>query len=320
MRSRFNYRSVTIQLPTFRHQVAFYDDADGFLEPALEHLRPGLDAGEPTLAALGPARTEQLRAALGAEAEAVAFVDIERVGRNPARLIPALRDFVDRHPPGRPLRGLGEPVWPGRCAAARDECERHEALLNPAFGAGKGADFSLLCLYDRATLDDEALEAAALTHPLRFAEGGARANPEWDGHEPEPFGGFLPSPPLGALELEFDRETLNAVRAAAGVEAGEAGLGADRTDDLVLAAGELATNSVIHGGGHGTATIWREPGALLLEVRDAGWLRQPLAGRVRPDPTTESGRGLWVANQLCDLLQLRSGPAGTHARLWMELR
>jgi anti-sigma regulatory factor (Ser/Thr protein kinase) len=310
---------VTVRTPTLTHQVAFYDDADGFLEPALGYLREGLEAGEPILVALGPGRTEQLRGALGAEANGIAFADVEGFGRNPARLLPAWQDFVDRHPPGRPLRGLGEPVWPGRSAAAIDECERHETLLNVGLAPRPRPSLAVLCLYDRATLDDEALEAAARSHPLTYDGGASRTNPEWDDHDPEPFAGSLPPPPLDARQLEFDRETLGALRAAAGVEAAEAGLNGDRGADFVLAAGELATNSVVHGGGRGVAMLWREPGALLLEVRDRGRLRQPLAGRVRPSPGCESGRGLWVANQLCDLLQIRSGPAGTRTRLWMEL-
>ena len=302
------------------HHVAFYRGADEFLDAALAYLRPGIEAGEPVLVALGPARTELLRDALGEEGAVVAFADIEDFGRNPARLIPAWQDFVDRHPPGRPLRGLGEPVWSARSPAARDECERHEALVNYAFGPETAPALSLLCLYDTAALDDDTLEAAALTHPFLFEAGEPGANPEWDDHEPEPFAGFLPPPPLAARQLEFDRETLNAVRSAAGVEAAEAGLDPARAADFVLAAGELAANSIIHGGGRGSAAIWREPGALLFEVRDEGLLCRPLAGRVRPDPTRERGRGLWVANQLCDLLQLRSGPGGTQARLGMELR
>ncbi len=308
---------MTVEEPTISHQVAFYEDADGFLATAVPYLRQGLETGEPTLVSLGPGRTELLRAELGGDAEAVAFADVQRFGLNPARLIPAWQDFVDRHPLGRPLRGLSEPVWPGRSAAAIGECERHEALLNVALGP---AALSVLCIYDGAALDDDTLEAATLNHPLLYAAGAAAPNPEWDDHLPEPFAGTLPPPPLDARQLRFDRETLNAVRAAAGVEAAEAGLEEGRAADFVLAASELAANSVIHGGGRGTASIWRQPDALLFDARDDGRIAQPLAGCRRPDPGRESGRGLWVANQLSDLLQIRSGPAGTQTRLWMELR
>jgi hypothetical protein len=36
-----------------------------------------------------------------------------------------------------------------------------------------------------------------------------------------------------------------------------------------------------------------------------------------PDPDPESGRGLWLVNQLCDLVQIRSGPSGTTIRVHM---
>ncbi|HSO96309.1 MAG TPA: hypothetical protein VLV81_09740 [Acidimicrobiia bacterium] len=36
----------------------------------------------------------------------------------------------------------------------------------------------------------------------------------------------------------------------------------------------------------------------------------PLVGRERPGTEQLSGRGLWVANQLCDLVQIRTLPTG----------
>ena len=37
--------------------------------------------------------------------------------------------------------------------------------------------------------------------------------------------------------------------------------------------------------------------------------------RLRPDISQEGGRGLWLANQLCDLVKIRSGERGTVVRL-----
>jgi hypothetical protein len=54
-------------------------------------------------------------------------------------------------------------------------------------------------------------------------------------------------------------------------------------------------------------------------VQDAGHIEVPLAGRVRPRPEQLTGRGLWLVNQLCDLVQISSGHAGTVARLHMNL-
>lgn len=305
--------------PTFRHEVAFYDDTEQFLAATVPFLLDGLEAGEPALVTVGPEKAEQLRGELGAGAVEVEFANIEEFGRNPARIIPVWQDFADRGVTlGGRFRGIGEPIWPGRCDAEIDECERHEALLNLAFGGGPA--WSLLCPYDSRTLDDDVLESALHSHPLITGPGGAAvASPGWDGDDPDPFAGALPPPPLDAPEFGFDGTTVPNLRAIVGVEAAEAGLPDHRTADLVLAAGELAANSVIHGGGTGTARVWREPGALVTEVHDAGRMEQPLVGRVRPQPTQAGGRGLWIANQVCDLVQIRSGRGGTRVRLQMNL-
>lgn len=309
---------MSVQEPTLNHQLTFYDDVGGFLASTMPFLREGLEANEPILIALGPRKTELLRGELGADAGRVAFADIEGFGLNPARIIPAWQDFIDRNALDEGgIRGLGEPIWAGRSPAAVDECERLESLLNLAFGSVPR--LALLCTYDRSSLDDDVLDAALLSHPQLSVGGVGGANLDWDDHMPEPFAGALPPPPLGVFELRFDRDTLRPLRTAVGLEAVEAGLSEQRAADFVLAGSELSTNSVLHGGGRGTAMIWREPESLVLEVRDGGQMTDPMAGRVRPEPTREHGRGLWVANQLCDLMQIRSSPGGTQARLRMNL-
>jgi hypothetical protein len=40
-----------------------------------------------------------------------------------------------------------------------------------------------------------------------------------------------------------------------------------------------------------------------------------LAGRHQPGDEAAKGRGLWMVNQLCDLVQLRSGRQGTQVRI-----
>ena len=54
---------------------------------------------------------------------------------------------------------------------------------------------------------------------------------------------------------------------------------------------------------------------LAAEVRDHGRIVDPLVGRQRPAPYELGGRGVWLANQLCDLVQVRSSAAGTVVRL-----
>jgi anti-sigma regulatory factor (Ser/Thr protein kinase) len=79
------------------------------------------------------------------------------------------------------------------------------------------------------------------------------------------------------------------------------------------------TNSVRYADGKGTLSIWREKGRMLFEVRDRGFLEDRLVGRRRPSPRWTRGRGLWLANQFCDLVQIRSAREGNVVRLHMSL-
>lgn len=303
----------------FHHEVSFYDGDDAYLETAIPFLRAGLEAGDATLVALGPEKTKLLRGALGFDAQELHFVEIEEVGRNPARLLHLWREFAAEQIPGTRLRGLGEPVWPGRDAAEIDECHRHEALLNQVFGAVGG--ISLLCPYDSRALPDQVLQEALRTHPNVAGRGGAGLpSPRWDDDGwPELLAGELGPRPADAAEFRFELKALHELRGFVARAAADAGLSDERAEDVILAASEIGANSIVHGGGKGTAHAWSEHGALCFESRDRGQITEPLVGRVRPSPTQPKGRGLWMANQLCDLVQIRSSAAGTAVRLRVEL-
>ena len=89
---------------------------------------------------------------------------------------------------------------------------------------------------------------------------------------------------------------------------------------MVVAVNEVATNSLVHGAGKGTLRVWRDASAFTCEVRDAGRFDSPLVDRQRPGPETAGPRGLWLANQLCDLVQIRTFATGTAVRLHMWLK
>ena len=57
---------------------------------------------------------------------------------------------------------------------------------------------------------------------------------------------------------------------------------------------------------------------MICEVSDRGRLDEPLAGRTRPELGQNGGWGLWLANQLCDLVQLRTLPDGSVVRLHLR--
>ena len=95
----------------------------------------------------------------------------------------------------------------------------------------------------------------------------------------------------------------------------EHGLAREPARDFVTAVNEIATNSVRHGGGSGRLRLWSEERTLVCEVADRGTIGDPLVGRRLPDPHREGGFGHWIANQLCDLVQVRSSARGTVVRL-----
>lgn len=95
----------------------------------------------------------------------------------------------------------------------------------------------------------------------------------------------------------------------------QARLAAERAEELLLAVNEIATNSLTHTGRGGTLRIWQAHGALVCEVHDSGHIPDPLAGRHIPTPHALHGRGLWIVNQLCDLVEIRSDGDGTTVRM-----
>jgi hypothetical protein len=111
---------------TFRHEALLYAGEVGFLAGTLPFVREGVAAGEPVLVVVSAARIGLLRSALVGDADRVAFADMADVGANPARIIPAWRDFVAGHDVAtRRARGIGEPIWAGRTPAELVECQRH---------------------------------------------------------------------------------------------------------------------------------------------------------------------------------------------------
>ena len=306
---------------TFRHEALLYAGEVDFLAGTLPFIREGVAAGEPVLVVVSAARIGLLRSALGGDADRVAFADMTDVGANPARIIPAWRDFVAGHDVAtRRARSICEPIWAGRTPAELVECQRHEALLNLAF-AGVPA-WWLLCPYDTTSLDTEVLDEAWRSHPFVTEGGVGLGSAAYRGLEQTavPFATPLPDPPGQPPALGFEPASLAGLRELVAGHAAAAGLDPDRTADLVLAVDEVASNSLRHGGGRGILRIWREDGALVCEVRDAGRIDDPLAGRERPTLDREGGRGLWMINQLCDLVQLRSFPSGAVVRLHVYLR
>jgi anti-sigma regulatory factor (Ser/Thr protein kinase) len=238
------------------------------------------------------------------------------LGVNPARIIPAWAAFLGQADlVGGTPRGIGEPVWSGRSADELAECERHEALLNVAFAGRR--PWLLLCPYDAAALPASVLDAAERTHPALHRHGRRTPSATCPDLETMALPSTAPLSPIPAhaRTLVFGAAELRSVRHLVAAVARAAGLSARRVDDLALAAHEVATNSIVHGGRTGVLNVWPHDGAVVVDVRDAGEIHDALVGRRRPRPDSVGGRGVWMANQLCDLVQVRQIATGTAVRL-----
>ncbi|HEY5199381.1 MAG TPA: sensor histidine kinase [Acidothermaceae bacterium] len=304
----------------FSHEALLYTDTDTFLAGVLPFLREGLRGDEDIYVVVDEHTIEVLRRELGPAADRVVFDDMAQVGANPARIIPAWKDFVEHRRPGAPIRGIGEPIWASRTPAELVECQRHEALLNIAFETTE--EFRLLCPYDAATLDAAVLAEAHNTHPVIVAADAAHSSPTFGTSRlaARRFEDPLSEPADTPHIFVFTGTQIQAVRAFARGVAASYGLPAERTTDLVLSVNEIATNSIRHGGGVGVLRMWASNGSLISEVADSGVIDEPLLGRVRPKLDQEGGHGVWLATQLCDLIQIRTYDTGSVVRLHMFLQ
>lgn len=295
-----------------------YAGMDEFVTGCERFVRQGIERDEPVLVVVGRPKIERLKSALGRDAARVEFRDMADVGANPARIIPAWRDFVDAGR-GRRVWGIGEPIYPERTETEMTECHRHEALLNLAFARDSG--FTLLCPYDVDALSPEVVAEARCNHPILVRDGVASDSEPYTGlgRIAAPFDDPLPEPSTVPAEVAYPADALWLMRRLVGTLAQRFGLPEERIHDLVLAVNEIAGNSARHtSGGQGILRIWREHDSLVCEVRDDGRIDDPLAGRRRPAPGQEGGYGLWLANVLCDLVQVRSFPTGSVVRLHMK--
>lgn len=303
----------------FRHELYPYEGDGQFLSGAAAFIDDALAGGEVVVVAVGKPKERMLRdqlAGTGAEA-GVSFLDLDALGRNPGRLIPAWQDQIARLASGgQAVRGIGESPWGGPDAALAGELRYHEWLLNRAFEQSPA--WWLLCPYDTATLETAVLEAAGRCHPLVLAGGAHESN---SGYVDEPYTfDQLDAPCDPHVVLPYRQGDLAAVRAKVTACAAEHELGGDRLRELLVAATEVASNSIRHGGGTGTLRTWATESWFICEFHDAGYIQNALVGRVRPRPDQAGGHGMWLVQQLCDLVQIRSNPQdGTTIRLYMAL-
>ena len=295
----------------FTHQVAPYDGDRAFLEFAVPFCQDGIKEGEPVLAITTQANLEQLGAALGDRSGLLDYGESAYLGRRAHERIAAYLRYWRRHrrdtPHGR-VRVLSEPIWTGRSTRERIAWHRMEACLNVLL---EGTDIWMLCPYDLRTSGGDVLDNALRTHPHLL--GGD--------HGPAPNGSFAGAetfiqrcdaavspqvPPRGTPVAILT--SLATLREYTTERAGELGLYGERAELLTVAANEISLYLSMGEQDPVTVRIWDRFGAITCEIRRRGERAiDPFSGYRPPGAQYAPGDGVWLARQLCESLDIRSG-------------
>jgi anti-sigma regulatory factor (Ser/Thr protein kinase) len=296
------------------HEALIYRD-EAELDAAVQaFLREAAAVGEPVLVALPGPHLQHMREALGEEMADARLEDLEQVGRNPGRLLSMIEEWVASHD-GR-ARVVSEVVWPGRSRAEAVEALRHEALVNHAL-AGSGA--TILSPFDAQHLDDDILAGIEMTHPTVVEGGRRRAGTSYTDPMSAMFGELWPlEDPPGPVSEHPLHGSLIELRRAIARDPALGSLSAERRSDLVFAINEAASNAVKHGNETCLTRIWHDGDEVVTEVSSHSGIEDVMAGRRRPAADALQGRGLWLINQVCDLVELRSGASGTTLRMHIK--
>lgn len=296
------------------HRALLYGSRDELVAAAVPFLREGVERDQRTVAVMGGGNADAIREGLGEAAARVRFRDPEDFYATPAGALSRWTVDLAAVPEGGRLRAVGEVAFPTGAPWAVREWARAEAIFSAAFSR---APVDMLCPY-ATTLPEAALASARATHP-GLLDGEDRVDN--DGFE-DPMAFLraldaepLPEPHGPVAELRFDDQPAPARRFAA-EHALHAGLSGRRLDDVRVSVSEIATNAVLHGRPPHHIRAWREDDRLVLEIEDGGaGIQSPLTGFLRPGLEQPGGRGVWIARQLCDLVEVRGAQVRLHVSL-----
>ena len=296
-----------------RHSAFVYESRDEYVAGAVAFLREGLAAGEGAVVGNTRPGLAAMREALGPDAAQITFIDVGASYTRPARTFAAYHGvYAAEFKKAAAVRVISD-VQYGPEPAEWDLWTAYEALMNRAFAH---LPTWAMCTYNANGLPDPILEAVWRTHPEVIADDTLT-----DSHEFEDPVDLLrritpvpdPLPQLHSIPFGRDLET---VREQLARELGAAGIPTAKSLDMLLAATEIATNAVEHGGGIEDVRVGRADSRFVCEIVDRGsGFDDPSAGFL--PPREGLGSGLWVARQLTWRIEFLRSPQGFTARLWL---
>jgi anti-sigma regulatory factor (Ser/Thr protein kinase) len=296
------------------HEALIYHDEAEFDAAVQAFMQEAAAAGEPVLVALPGPQLRRVRETLGDLMADARVEDLEQVARNPGCLLSIIEEWVTAHQ-GH-ARVVSEVVWAGRSHAEAVEALRHEALVNHAL-AQSGA--TIMSPFDARHLDEDILAGVEMTHPTVVEGGQRRAGASYTDPLSAASGELWPlDDPAGPVSEHPLHGSLRELRREIADDPALGSLSAERRSDLVFAINEAASNAVKHGNETCMTRIWHDGNEIVTEVSSPSGVADVMAGRLRPAADALEGRGLWLINQLCDLVEMRSGTSGMTLRMHIK--
>jgi hypothetical protein len=259
--------TMTSARTAFRHNAFVYQSLDEYVVRSLAFLREGLDTGEGAVVANTRPGLAAMRDALGSDATRVTFVDVSTAYTRPARTLAAYHQvYIEQLSRVPSLRVVAD-VQFGPDPGEWDEWMGYEAMLTRSFAHMPSWN---VCTYNANALADPVLEAVGRTHTEVLADGTWTESEQFE-DPPELLRRVTPEPePLSELrsisfgrDVETFRERLARELLAENVPQAKA-------FDMLVAATEIATNAVEHGGGVEEVRGGRVNGRFVCEIVDRG--------------------------------------------------
>jgi len=311
-------RSDRVSPHALEHPAFVYRNLDEFVAYAVPFVREGLTEGEPVFGVVGSAELDALRSETGTNG--AHLEDTNTWHPVPATRLRALHRYITEslEQGAERVRLIGEPLWPDRPPGSALEWARYESVLNDVLAP---FPVTIVCTYDASRLRPEVVADARRTHPVISTNG--TTGPSADFEDPSSllarWTPRLTPVPGGASSMvpPFDpAQTRAFVRDRAAL----AGVVETRSMDLALATSEILANAQDHGARPTALRTWTDGGYLVCQIDDAGaGLADPLAGYRPPGTEQRAGRGLWLARQVVDLMQIAPGPRGTSVRFQVPI-
>lgn len=291
------------------HRALLCRTPDDMIGGVAAFAREDVEAGERTMVLAAPRRLARVRRELGRDAP-VRWVPNHLAGARPGIAFDDVRRFLAARAGGGRLRVAVDWDLGARTASERRAFMRWEAAATALL---RHRRVTVLCCHDAA--DPAVAAAARATHPEVWSDGTWSTPARYRPPRLHLRECASPRPPPGEPMPLGDPWDLGAVRERIVAAGAAAGVAPPVVADFAIAANEIAANALWHARGPRDARVGVTDGALVCEVRDGGPGLEPLLAHVPPLAGHGGGRGLWIAHQLADVVQVIPAGDGTRVRI-----